>query len=101
MFEGENRHISGHLPPSYSAILIISGYGIISTTFATRPGLASFLSWCRNLIPEYVEIAIKRKAMKPFCHLSGSIARFALQPPDDSADQDMGELHGRQLRGHS
>src|SRR5260221_4606572 len=54
----------------------------------------------RSLIPACREIAIKRKAAKPGCHLSGSIALFALQPPDDGADQDMGELHDRQFLGH-
>jgi hypothetical protein len=62
--------------------------------------LASFLPWRRSLIPEYREISIKRKAVKPGCHLSGSCALFALQPPDDGADQDMGELHSREFLGH-
>src|SRR5689334_2295664 len=53
------------------------------------PGLASSLPWRRGLIPACREIAIKRKAVKPGCHLSGCIALFALQPPDDGADQDM------------
>jgi hypothetical protein len=49
---------------------------------------------------ENIAISIKRKAVKPGGHLPGSIALFALQPPDDGADQDMGELHDRQFLGH-
>src|SRR5258708_39939753 len=64
------------------------------------PGLASFLPWRRSLIPACREIAIKRKAPEPGCHLSGSMALFTLQPPDDGADQDMGELHGGQSFWH-
>lgn len=38
--------------------------------------------------------------MKPRCHVSGRIALVALQPPDDGADQDMGELHCGEFLGH-
>src|SRR5450631_139330 len=60
----------------------------------------SVLPWRRNLIPACREIAIKRKAPKPGGYLSGGVAPFALQPPDDRADQDMGELHDRQGLWH-